>query len=208
MLFSTGQIRRIRRGLALAGGTARAAAQEAGSWLQRASYAMITGVGLWLLWQAFRPALNRRSQREHNASKAHEHPHHRHLDASGSACDCGHSRIPLATDLTRDWSLGRALSLAIAVGIRPCTGALLVLLFANAAGLYLAGVAATFAMALGTFITVSVIAALAVTSKKVVLRLAAADDNRLAWLTFGLRFGSGIVRRRVSRAGRLPRPLA
>lgn len=186
--------------IALAGGTARDAAQEAGSWLQRASYAMITGLGLWLLWQSIGPTLSRRNQREYH--EAHQHPHHqkhthtnnhRHLHNSGSTCDCGHSHMPVANDLTNDWSLGRAMSLAVAVGIRPCTGALLVLLFANAAGLYLAGVAATFAMALGTFITVSVIAALAVMSKKLALRLAATNDKRLAWLTFGLRFGAGIV---------------
>ena len=75
-----------------------------------------------------------------------------------------------------DWK--QSVSLAFAIGIRPCTGALLVLLFASAAGLYAAGIAATFAMALGTFLTVAVIAAATVLSRDFALRFVAADN---AW---------------------------
>ena len=46
--------------------------------------------------------------------------------------------------------------------MRPCTGAILVLVFAIGQGLLWAGVLSTFAMALGTAITVSVLAASAV----------------------------------------------
>lgn len=46
------------------------------------------------------------------------------------------------------------------MGIRPCTGALLVLVFANVLGLYWAGVVSTFVKAFGTFITVCCVAAL------------------------------------------------
>lgn len=79
------------------------------------------------------------------------------------------------------------------MGIRPCTGALLVLIFANALGLYWAGIAATFAMALGTFITVSTIAAIAVYSKKLATRYARQDDRWISWLNFGLRLGGGLA---------------
>ena len=47
-------------------------------------------------------------------------------------------------------------------GLRPCSGAILVLVFALAQGLFWAGVAATFIMGLGTAITVAAIATLAV----------------------------------------------
>ena len=63
-------------------------------------------------------------------------------------------------------SLARAWSVILAVGLRPCTGALVVLVFAISQGLALAGVAATFAMAIGTGLTVSVLATLAVTAKE------------------------------------------
>ena len=50
----------------------------------------------------------------------------------------------------------------MAVGLRPCSGAIIVLVFALAQGLFWAGVAATFVMGLGTAITVAAIATVAV----------------------------------------------
>ena len=175
--------------VALAGGVARDAASDVGGWLQRASYAMISGLGIYLLWQAFRRWPIKFGDDHHSHKQFHEH----HSTDPHDNCDCGHSHIPASKDVAKGWSLGRAMSLSLAVGIRPCTGSLLVLLFANAAGLYLAGIAAIFAMALGTFITVSVIATLAVMSKKLALRLAGDRSNRLQWVTFGLRLGGGVV---------------
>ena len=98
-----------------------------------------------------------------------------------------------AKQVRGEWSFTKAFSLAFAVGIRPCTGAILVLILANALGIYWAGVASTLVMAIGTFLTVSVIAAIAVYSKKFAMRLASADDRVLDWLAFALRLGGGIV---------------
>jgi nickel/cobalt exporter len=78
----------------------------------------------------------------------------------------------MAEEITGPMSLARAWSVILAVGLRPCTGALVVLVFAMSQGLWLAGVGATFAMALGTGLTVSLLATLAVTAKGVALRLA------------------------------------
>jgi ABC-type nickel/cobalt efflux system permease component RcnA len=96
-----------------------------------------------------------------------------------------------AKQVKGDWSPAKALSLSFAVGIRPCTGAILVLIFANALGLYWAGIASTFAMAVGTFLTVSVVASIAVYSKKLAMKLAAKEDRWLSWTAFGLRLGGG-----------------
>ena len=60
----------------------------------------------------------------------------------------------------------------LAAGLRPCAGAIVVLVFALSQGLLAAGVAATFAMALGTALTTGAIAALAVLAKGAALRLA------------------------------------
>ena len=61
--------------------------------------------------------------------------------------------MPAPSQLKGDWSWKRAFALAFAVGIRPCTGAILVLVFAIGQGLWWAGVFSTFAMAIGTAIT-------------------------------------------------------
>jgi nickel/cobalt transporter (NicO) family protein len=89
--------------------------------------------------------------------------------------------MPSPEALQKDWSLGRMMTLAFAIGIRPCTGAILVLIFAISQGLLWAGVFATFAMAVGTAITVSILAAMAVGSRGVAERYAATSGA--GWIT-------------------------
>ena len=60
-----------------------------------------------------------------------------------------------------------------AVGLRPCSGAILILVFALAQGIFWAGVAATFVMGLGTAITVAGIATLTVSATALAARIAA-----------------------------------
>jgi len=72
----------------------------------------------------------------------------------------------------------------LAVGLRPCSGALVVLVFALSQGILLAGIVAVLLMGLGTAITVSVLAAIAVYAKDVARRLAGGSGvfaNALVW---------------------------
>ena len=100
--------------------------------------------------------------------------------------------MPSASELTGDWSLKRAFAIAFAVGIRPCSGAILALLASSAIGIYWAGIASTFVMAIGTAITVSAIACIAVMSRGLAMKLA---GNSSAWLgrtAFALKFFGGL----------------
>ena len=82
----------------------------------------------------------------------------------------------------------------LTVGIRPCSGAILVLVFALAQGLFWAGIAATFVMGLGTAITVATIAVLAVSAKDVARRLSGARDGGGALFMRGVEFAAaGLV---------------
>ena len=177
-----------------------AAVGDVQGFLESGSWAMIGAMGAYLIWTALRP--RKPAHREHPRLRHQHHARHRdpghrldivhvHEHRHDEACDCGHAHVPEATQLKGGWSLAKAFTLAFAVGIRPCTGAIAVLVFANSLGLFWAGVASTFVMALGTFITVSAIAALAVYSKKLAMRLAARDDRWLGWAAFGLRLGGG-----------------
>ena len=65
----------------------------------------------------------------------------------------------------------------MAVGLRPCSGAIIVLVFALAQGLFWVGVGATFVMGLGTAITVAVIATLAVGARGIAARFAKAKPG-------------------------------
>lgn len=88
----------------------------------------------------------------------------------------------------------RGLGAIFAVGLRPCSGAILVLVFALAQGLFWAGIAATFVMGLGTAITVASIAVLAVSARGVARRLSGASDGGGALVMRGIEFGAaGLV---------------
>src|SRR5207302_11228230 len=71
----------------------------------------------------------------------------------------------------------RGFGAGFAVGWRPCSGAILVLVFALAQGLFWAGIAATFVMGLGTAITVAIIAVIAVSAKDLARRLSAGREG-------------------------------
>ena len=171
-------------------GSAASTARDVAGFLESASYAMIAAMGLYLVWSAVRP--HTEDKHDHQHGHGHDHDHHQdHHHVHDE--HCGHVHVADAKQVRGDWSFTKAFSLAFAMGIRPCTGALLVLVLANALGIYWAGVASTFAMAIGTFITVSAIAAIAVYSKQLATRLAARDDRWLGRLAFTLRLGGGLA---------------
>jgi nickel/cobalt exporter len=105
----------------------------------------------------------------HHAHHHHTHGHHGHVHSHAGieVCEtCGHSHAPDPAMLSGDrFSWKTAWSAVVAVGLRPCSGALIVLTFAFLNGLWVGGVLAVFAMAVGTAITVSALATLAVTAK-------------------------------------------
>jgi len=118
----------------------------------------------------------------HHDHAHHDHAHHGHAHdhATCGHADCGHdhasawghAHAPEPEELAGPGGWKRGLSAIVAVGLRPCSGAILVLVFALAQGLFWAGVVSTFLMGLGTAITVAVIATIAVTAKAWAGRLA------------------------------------
>jgi nickel/cobalt transporter (NicO) family protein len=106
-----------------------------------------------------------------HAHHQHDHvpdPHHAH----GHDAACGHSHGPEPQNLAGPGGWRRGLSAIFAAGLRPCSGAIIVLVFALSQGLFWTGVAATFAMGLGTAITVATLATLAVAARSLATRLA------------------------------------
>jgi nickel/cobalt exporter len=103
---------------------------------------------------------------------------------------CGHSHGPQPGDLAGPGGWRRGIGAVLTVGVRPCSGALLVLVFALAQGLFWAGIAATFAMGLGTAITVATIAILSVYAKNVAVRLMTRRNAGSALLSRGLEFAA------------------
>jgi nickel/cobalt exporter len=128
-----------------------------------------------------------------NEAILHEHGS---LDDSTHVHDahCGHSHGPQPGDLAGPGGWQRGFSAILTVGIRPCSGAILVLVFALAQGLFWAGIAATLVMGLGIAITVATIAILSIYAKDIALRLMTTHDGGAALLSRGLEVAAaGIV---------------
>jgi len=103
----------------------------------------------------------------------------------------GHAHGPEPEELAGPGGWRRGLSAIVAVGLRPCSGAIIVLVFALAQGLFWAGIASTFVMGLGTAITVATIATLAVGAKTLAKRFAAARAGYGALVLRGVEVGAG-----------------
>jgi nickel/cobalt transporter (NicO) family protein len=128
----------------------------------------------------------------HGHDHHHDHGHHAHDHVHDE--HCGHSHGPLPSELAGPGGWRRGLAAIFAVGLRPCSGAILVLVFALAQGLFWAGIAATFVMGLGTAITVATIAVLAVSARSVARRLSGASDGGGALVMRGIEFAAaGLV---------------
>ena len=166
---------------ALLGATAQTMG-EAVRLIEVASYALIAAIGARLLWIKGRALGSALALRFRSAaavasageSCAHEHGHN-HAADEGCGSSCGHAHAPLPQSLEGPGGLRRGLAAIVAVGLRPCSGAILVLVFALAQGLFWAGIASAFIMGLGAAIAVAAIATLAIAAKGLAAKLAGGD---------------------------------
>ncbi|MCK8086353.1 nickel/cobalt transporter [Vibrio sp. 1CM8B] len=117
------------------------------------------------------------------ATSAMQAAGHTHADHSHADCGCGHQHVADADAINKASTLREYAGIIVTIGVRPCTGAIMVLLFANMVGLYWMGVLSAFAMAVGTALTTSLIAMMTLTGKHLVKRyLAAGNKNSNASL--------------------------
>ncbi len=162
----------------------RAEAEQAAVLLELCSFALIALLGLGLMAQGIRTfgGLFARPSRQ---GRDHHHGH-------GGACSsCGHAHAPAPGRIPKSGNLATLAVMVLSIGIRPCTGALLLLYFATAFSLTGPGIAATFAMALGTAMTTGTLALLAVKSRHLAQAFVKNSEKGLRAVQAGLRFGGG-----------------
>jgi nickel/cobalt transporter (NicO) family protein len=130
----------------------------------------------------------------------HDHDHHHHDACHAHHHDCddhasawGHAHAPEPEELAGPGGWKRGFSAIVAVGLRPCSGAILVLVFALAQGLFWAGVASTFVMGIGTAITVAVIASIAVGARAWAQHLADARSGYGMLAMRSIEVGAAVV---------------
>ena len=106
---------------------------------------------------------------------------------------CGHLHALDPTALEAGFSWRGAVATVAAAGSRPCSGAILVLVFALSQRLFLAGIAAVAAMSFGVALTTGALAFTAVFVKRVAMRMAAGEDSRVALAARGVEFLAALL---------------
>lgn len=93
----------------------------------------------------------------------------------------------------RNFSWKTAILTVFAAGARPCSGAILVLVFALSQGIFIAGIAATFAMSMGTAITTGALASMAVLAKGLAVRFLGEGSERGVFAVRALEFVAAVL---------------
>jgi ABC-type nickel/cobalt efflux system permease component RcnA len=180
--------------VAVLGLTRQAVEGAADRWMAPASHAMIAGLGLWLVWRGVRglravggevearPVPSHRHGLAHDHAHAHDHGHthdhghgrkhdhghsHDHThDPDAHCATCGHAHGPTLEQVSRLTGWRDALALVAGIALRPCTGALFVLILTWQLGIGTAGIVGAFVMGLGTALVTVTVAGLAVWARE------------------------------------------
>lgn len=121
-------------------------------WLEKGSYALVGILGLLLCWRALKKLCTLLRKPKFTAFT----PHHVHHDG----CGCGHQHLPNPEQLDQGDDWRARLMIILSMGMRPCSGAIMVLLFSKVIGVFPWGVASALAMAAGTSLTITSLALL------------------------------------------------
>ena len=170
-------------GLIWGAGFAGRETQGAALWAERASFAMIAVLGLYLMARSLRGLFG--------TEQTHGEGHHHHHDHDHGAC--GHAHVVSPEAAQQVHGLRTAAAVILSVGLRPCSGAVLVLAVSNILHLAWAGVAAVLAMSAGTAVTVCGLALAAVYASDRAARLAGMRGRALAWSARAVALGGGAL---------------
>lgn len=153
-------------------GIARGKTEAAAQYLELAGYSFMVAVGGWLLVRGLREAWELIHGHHHEHTCAHHH----------------HAPILTGKEDRRNIML-----MILSMGIRPCSGALIVLMFACIVGAVWTGILAALIMALGTFIATAGMAGIALWSKQGLLRLFRSSEHKIEAIHASLAILGGIV---------------
>ncbi len=156
--------------VAVLGLTRTAVEGTAERWVTPVGHAMIAGLGLWLVWRGAKGlrrqiAAQARAQDHHG----HGHDHHRHDHGHGDHVhgpDCNHAHGPTLDEVEKVSGWRDAAVLIAGIAMRPCSGALFVLILTWQLGIAQAGVVGAFVMGLGTALVTMAVALLAVWARE------------------------------------------
>lgn len=158
-------------------------------WLEKGSYLLVGLLGVMLCWRAVKRLRGLWRKPVFKTFTAHS--------VHSATCGCGHQHLPSQHQLERadDWRA--RLMVVLSMGMRPCSGAIMVLLFSKVIGVFGWGMAAAMAMAAGTSLTISAIALFVHGFRQLAVRLGGQSAPPLwrqtGWATLALAGGVVLV---------------
>lgn len=158
-------------------------------WLEKGSYLLVGVLGVMLCGRAL-GKLQRVLRKPKRFTSFT--PHHVHDEK----CGCGHQHLPTQEQLAAGEDWRARMMIVLSMGMRPCSGAIMVLLFSKVIGVYSWGVLSTLAMAAGTSITISGLAFLVHGFRQLAVRISGNKApvlwRQVAWATLAFA-GGGIL---------------
>ncbi|EOV1031217.1 nickel/cobalt transporter [Salmonella enterica subsp. enterica serovar Newport] len=156
-----------------------------GFWLEKGSYALVGGLGILLCWRAIK-RLRALLRKPVFIAFTPRHVHH-------EKCGCGHQHLPTQEQLHSGDDWRARFMIVLSMGMRPCSGAIMVLLFSKVIGVFSWGMASVLAMAAGTSLTITSLALLVHTFRALAVKLsgnkAPALWRQVGWSTLALAGG-------------------
>ncbi|HDR2759025.1 TPA: nickel/cobalt transporter [Enterobacter mori] len=154
-------------------------------WLEKGSYALVGVLGLILCWRALKKL---RVLLQKPKFKTFT-PHHVHDEN----CGCGHQHLPTQEQLQNGDDWRARLMIVLSMGMRPCSGAIMVLLFSKVIGVFGWGMLSALAMAAGTSLTISSLALLVHSFRQLAVKLSGNKTpvlwRQVGWTTLALAGG-------------------
>ncbi len=180
----------------LLGMTARQA-QALGVWFEKGSFLLVALMGCYLAQRALRQSWQLYQQSRRSPPRVQrilnpaQRPQRLSLQSglvqggNPAPCGCGHAHAldPAKLEQAIDWR--SQLGILFSMGIRPCGGALLILVLAKVMGQFWLGVLATIAMAAGTALTVATLAIISQRARHLAQRLLKSTPGNCKWALMG-----------------------
>nr|WP_315082643.1 nickel/cobalt transporter [uncultured Kosakonia sp.] len=146
-------------------------------YVEKVSAVLIGGFGAYIIWRAVK-SLRLRALRIRSLTHVHD-----------AQCGCAHHGVGVSTQ--GDWKT--RLGVILAIGARPCSGAIMILLFSNALGIVTWGMAAVMAMAFGTALSIMGLSLAVRYARNRTAALFGSEPGRLRWLVPGLKIAGGVA---------------
>ena len=148
-------------------------------YVEKISAVLIGGFGAWIAWRAVQ-SLKPRRLKIHAISPAHQH---------NDSCGCGHHGVGAVTQ--GDWKT--RLGVILAIGARPCSGAIMILLFSNALGIVTWGIAAVMTMSVGTALSIMGLSLAVRYARNRTVAFFGSDTSQLNWLIPVVKIAGGVA---------------